>query len=384
MRSRLTRIACGLILAAALGCKSQPDLPPEPPAPLRRRPAPLGSESAAAPASSTSLAIEKDLQARKLRPAPRREHAPRLAFGHGVFGQLTSDGLRLFDSHSFKPLASVPLEAPRALLGLADGALLAIGAERMLRWEPDHGKARVLPRPVLLPGTEVFADPLTADLIWVFDPGGRASAHPSLSSFRLAQGDELVALPEQTIALGSPQGGVFGVTREGVWLYVAQGRVERFSPGGLRLAGLTLAGATLPPTWALPAQRVDEGLWLDEGGQLQRVLVSPSFKRLASARLAGTAFVADVGDEGRLLAVVEVTGEGPRFELELFNNELAAVARVVLPSDPPTGTEDWLKVVTENQNVAVAGREARVAVGGPGRVTIFDARGKQIFSIPSQ
>jgi len=57
---------------------------------------------------------------------------------------------------------------------------------------------------------------------------------------------------------------------------------------------------------------------------------------------------------------------------------------VVLPGDPPTGAEDWLKVVTENQSVAVAPREPRVAVGGPARVTIFDARGKQIFSISSE
>jgi hypothetical protein len=79
-----------------------------------------------------------------------------------------------------------------------------------------------------------------------------------------------------------------------------------------------------------------------------------------------------------------VTGEGPRFELQLLDGELSQLGRVVLPAEAPTGTDDWVKVVTANQRVAVAPREPRVAVGGPERVTIYDARATPIFSIPSQ
>jgi hypothetical protein len=57
---------------------------------------------------------------------------------------------------------------------------------------------------------------------------------------------------------------------------------------------------------------------------------------------------------------------------------------VPLPGDAPTGTDDWVKVVTENQAVAVAEHLSRVAVGGPARVTVFDGRAKQLFSIPSR
>jgi hypothetical protein len=172
------------------------------------------------------------------------------------------------------------------------------------------------------------------------------------------------------------------VTREGTWLYATAGHGERFSPGGLRLSGLSLGDSALP-TWLLPARRLDQSLWLQEGGEVSRVLVSPSYKRLAGTQLPGRVGDADTGDDGRLLAVVVVTGEGPRFELLLLNDQLGQLARLVLPSDEPTG-DDWARVVTENQSVAVAPHERRVAVGGPARVTIFDGEGKPLFSIPSR
>jgi hypothetical protein len=388
MRSWLAALVLSwLPLAPALACKSRPERSESPVAPAESPQASALSRSAslAALASSEVVAFEKTLQASKLSPPPCREHEPRLAFGKTMFAQLTRDALCVFDANDFRLLATEPLEAPRAVLALADGALLAVGANTMLRWEPDQKRPKALPRLVLLPGAELYADAQQADLLWVFAAGDRrvAGLPATLSSFRLAPGDGPLLLPEQTIALTSPPGGAFGTSREGVWLYFTPGRGERFGPSGLRLSGLTFAEIS-PPTWVLPARRLDQALWLDEAGQVSRVLVSPTFKHLAKATLAGRAFAADVGDQGRLLAVVVVTGEGPRFELELFDPELQRLARVALPGDAPTGTEAWVKVVTENQAVVVAERKARVAVGGPGRVLIFDAQGRQLFSIPSR
>jgi hypothetical protein len=385
MRAWLTFAALSCLpVGLVVACKSHADLPAEQllktaTAPAR---APAPSEAEPPPSSSAARIVEKELQSRKLAVPARREHAPQLAFGNGVFGQLTDDALRIFDLRDFELLLSAPLEGPRALLVLANGALLAVGSRQLLRWEPGKTQPLVLPRPVLLPGAELYADAQAADLIWVFDPGS-AGSPPTLSSFRLVASEDSVLLPEQTVELGSARGGSFGVTREGVWLYVTPGHGERFSPGGLRLPGLASSGIA-PQAWVLQARRLDQSLWLDDAGRVSRVLVSPSFKALATTTLAGKAFAADVGDEGRVLAVSVVTGEGPRFELQLFNNELQQLALVVLPSDPPTGTEDWVKVVTENQTLAVAARAPRVAVGGPGRATIFDDRGQRIFSIPSQ
>ena len=377
----MPRLACVLLGA----CKTEAgsgELPPSPVSSALEVRAPNRRE--AAPISSEVVAFEKAVQAKKLSLPARRIHSPQLAFGRGVLGQLGADALRVYDAADFRLLASEPLEGPRALLALADGSLLAIGAQHMLRWEREKKHAASLSRPVLLPGSQVYADAQQSDRFWVFDAGGRAGdgRGPTLFSYLLKPGPAELALPEQSIELVA-RGGVFGVTREGTWLYVTASQAERFSPGGLRLSGLALS-EPVSPTWLLPARRLDQSLWLDDNGHTSRVLVSPTYKRLATVQLPGRILDAAVGGEGTLLAAIVVTGEGPRFELLLLDPELAELGRVVLPSDPPTGNDDWVKVVTENQTLAVALREKRVAVGGPSRLTIFDGLGRQVFSIPSR
>ena len=388
MRSRLTTLRIALPLAGVLlgACKTQPEIGELAPSPVSSTlEAPPPKLRDAAPVSSEALAFEKSVQAKKLSLPARRIHSPQLAFGKGVLGQLGADALRVYDAADFRLLASEPLEGPRALLALADGSLLAIGAHHMLRWERDKKHAASLPRPVLLPGSQLYADAQRPDRLWVFDAeGGVGDSHrPELLSYLLKPGPRDLPLPEQSIELRSPRGGVFGVTREGTWLYVTAGLAERFSPGGLRLSGLTLS-EPVSPTWLLPARRLDQSLWLDDSGRTSRAMVSPTYKLLTSVQLPGKTLDADVGDEGRLLAALVVTGEGPRFELLLLDPELGQLGRVVLPSDPPTGDDEWVKAVMENQTLAVAGRQPRVAVGGPSRLTIFDGIGRLIFSIPSR
>lgn len=376
-------------LPACRGNQAEPTKPAEPVAATARGSAPpvlppFEQRPTRAP-NSAAVALAKALQQDKLPLPARRDHAPQLAFGRGVFGQLTRDALVVYDDADFRLLATEPLQSPRAVLALADGSLLALGATRMLRWERDKKRATALPKPVVLPRAQLYADAQQPDLLWIFDGdarGDKGAAPATLFGYRLQPADVPLLLPERSIELTSPRGGVFGVSREGVWLYVTSGRVERLSPGGLRLPGFAVKESALP-TWVAPARRLDQSLWLDEAGSVSRVLVSPAHKVLSRLQLAGRAVDADVGNEGQLLAVVAVTGPGPRFELLLFDSGLAQLGRAVLPSESPTGADDWVKVVTENQNVVVAARGDRVAVGGPARVTIFDAAAKQVFSIPS-
>ncbi len=383
--------------AVALGgCKSPSERRPPPPEPVLSALVALPPPRPVRPISSGVVAFEKQLQAEKLEVPARREDCP-LAFGKGVFGQLTEDALRVFDAADFRLLATEPLDGPRALLALADGALLAVGERAMLRWEPGKTNPTRLPKPVLLPGTRLYADAQQPDLIWVFDDGrriGGAASLAALVSYRLTPNTQAtlqtgVLLPEQTVELTAPRGGAFGPTREGVWLYLASGnpgvalQVERLSPGGLRLPGLRVSERPLP-TWVLPARRLDQSWWVEETGSVSRVLVTPTYKHLSAVKLSGKVVASASGDEGRVLAAVVVTGSGPRFELELLDQDLAPVSRVVLASEPPTGDDNWVRVVTENQAVVVAARQPRVAVGGPARVTIFDAQGQQLFSIPSK
>jgi hypothetical protein len=105
---------------------------------------------------------------------------------------------------------------------------------------------------------------------------------------------------------------------------------------------------------------------------------------LSQHDLALAPFAAAVADEGRLLAIIAVVGEGPTFELRLFDEALSEQGRALLPAEPPTGRDDWVQVVTRNLHLSAAPRERLLAVGGPDRVLIFDARAKQVLSIPSR
>lgn len=395
MRRRLApALLLSFALAALAACKEQPPAEPSPPeagtsalaASQRQAPEPSPTLGAARPVPSEVLAVEKAVRSQKLSLPGLRQHAPQLVFGKGTLGQLTRNALRVFDTTDFRLLAELPLESPRALAALPDGALLAIGARSLLRWERSKEHPTSLPRPVLLPGAQIYADAQRADALWVFDERGRgesAATAATLQLYRLLPGGDALVLPEQSIELGSPPGGVFGVTREGVWLYLTRGQCERLGPGGARLSKLSL-GDTALPTWVLPARRLDQSLWVTESGSVTRVLVSPTYKLLGAAQLASRVVAADSGDEGRLLAAVLVTEVGPRFELALLDQELAPRGRVALAAEEPTTGDDWVRAVTENQQVAVAPRSGLVAVGGPLRVTIFDASAKAVFSIPSR
>lgn len=335
--------------------------------------------------SGAALELAKAVQASKLRLEPQRVRRAELAFGAGVLGRLGPSELVILNTGDYGVRKRLPLVGPRAVIALADGALLAVGAEALLRFEPRNGRVQQLARPMLLPDAELLADAVRADHVWVFDPGvsGQQQASPSaLISFELRPADGLVPLPTGTLELEAGAG-VLGATREGVWIHWGEGRAERFGPGGARLRPLKVPDA-IRPIWALPARRLDQCYLFDREGRLSKAVVSPTFRELASIKLSGIPWTADVGDEGRLVAVLVVIDAGPRFELQLFDSDLKQLARVPVISEAPTGGEDWVKVVTENQGLRVAPREPRVAVGGPARLQIFDARGAQVFSSSSQ
>jgi len=392
----LTRLRCWgwagswcLACLFAWGCRSTE--PPPPPAPksvsslaLPSTTAPLGS---ALP--SATLELQRQIRAQKLRLSPARVTLPRLAFGRGLFGQLTQSELRVFDTRDYRLLAKIPLQEPRLLVTLASGSLLAVGRRVSLRFDPGAEKAVSFGRPLLLPGAELLPDSIEAERVWVFDAGssgntGAASQRgPTLASYRLETTGGGLPLPEKEVAFESPPGGSFGRTREGVWLYFTAARAERFSPSGHRLSALKLP--ELPAlVRVLPARRLDQCYLLAEPGRVLRVLVTPTFRQLQSAELGGVPFSAETADEGRLLAVVSLLpGVGHRFQLELFDAELGRRARMALPEEAPTGGDDWVRVVTENQTVVASASEPRLAVGGPSRALILDEQGQQVFSIPS-
>jgi hypothetical protein len=368
-----------MALAAALAsCQSRPGAerePPDPPAPP-----PSSTGAAVTPSSNPAIDVQREVQARRLRPSPRRENVPRLAFARKALGQLTTDALRVYSEEDGNLVVEAALEGPRAVVALADGALLGLGARALVR--VDGKKVTRLAKPVFLPGSDLFADAVQPDRIWIAQ-GRSPGAQPSLSAYRLAPGTEGVILPERVLPIDAPSGGSFGLTREGVWLYFGPERIERFGPGGARLAGLAWA-ALKEPFLALPTRRLDQEYLFDDAGHLTRALVTPLFRKLSETDLGTTPLAACMADGARVLAAIAIVGAGPKFELRLFDEKLAAAGQAALPTELPTGRDDWLQVVTRSLELACSPHADRVAVGGPDQVQIFDGRGQRVLSIPSR
>lgn len=388
-RARALALAAAIgALLLARGCKEKPDhAAPAPSAPAPRAstsataPESLGLELAPRPSSSAGALVLRSVQASKLDVPPQVDQLPRLALSRSLLGRLTSTGWEVRSLGDFHELASRPLSHPLAVLALADGSLVALDTDRSERFDVATQKVQTLPALPLLPGVRLFADAQQLDRIWALE--GRSGRPASLSGYRLSKSDDKLVLPETTTELGEGASHGFGLTRDGIFLHLLRGRVERWGPSGARLAALTMPEAELP-TWALPAKRLDQSLWLRDSGALERVWLSTPFKVLGRAQLAGRPVTAAVGNRGELLAAVIVTGPGPRFELELMDAELHELGRVVLPGDEPTGKGDWVRVVTANQHLAVSNDAPRVVVGGPDRLRIFDAGAHELFSIPSR
>jgi hypothetical protein len=337
-------------------------------------------EPSAAPSSSAGAVFLRDVQASKLVVPPQVGQLPRLALSRTALARLTNDGWEVRALSDFHVLASRLLGHPLAVLALADGTFLALDLDRCERFDPSNKKVQSLPAVPLLLGAELQPDAQQPDRIWTLEGGADKPAQ--LSSYRLAPSDAKLVLPETTTELAAGAAHRFGLTREGIFLHLLPGSIERWGPGGARLAALSMPDGDLP-TWALPAKRLDQSLWLRDSGAIERVWLSTPFKVLGHAQLAGRPVTAAVGNRGELLAAVVVTGPGPRFELQLLDGELKELGRAVLPSEEPTGGEDWVRVVTDNQRLAVSLDGKNVAVGGPARLRIFDARAHELFSIPS-
>jgi hypothetical protein len=368
-----------------MACRSEKSREGSPPAWQRRAAAAASAaalatrRSAEKPAARPSAVVEfeKSLERSKLELAPRSFHEPKLAFGRGALGQLAGDSFVVYDLRDFKPLLREPLERPRAVLTLADGGLLAVGARDLLVWQPGWEHTKNMRRPTLLPGVELYADAQRGDRFWVFD--GRSA---ELRGYQLEPGASLL-LDGQVFQLDSPAGGVLGLSREAVWLYLTPGRLERRAPNGERLSVGPFPDAPRP-TWILPARRLDEAWLLEASGRLSHWLLTATARELRKVELGASVLAADVGRDGQLFAAVLVRYPGPRFDLELRGPDLASVASVPLPSDPPNGQDDWVALVTRNQELCVAQHEGRVAVGGPDRVLVFDAQGRRLFSSSSK
>lgn len=355
----MRRRALGLLACLVVACRRAPA--PAPPAPSA--PPAVSGPASAEPSGSAAAAINSVLSgvhARLSLAAPGWQLQP-LAFGQHLLGVLGSDRVQVYSLPDAALLVDEPLVAPRGIVAIAGGSLVASGRTAALRLDPGAKKAVRLPPIPSLPGTVLLPERRDSGFVWALE---------TRSGTLLRQ--RLVLDPtrsfDKNVTLESYESGALTVLRDGAVLYVAPGGVRRALPEShSRLL------ATPFDAWRLlPGRRVDQAWAIAPDGRVELWFVGD--RLVVQQRFAAGAAPYDAAANGEYLAlvVVDEPGNAPRrFRLLVFTNECQRVLeRELEPGGPEVG-EDWAIRAGENRHVALSEDEPFLAVGGPGSLALF-------------
>jgi predicted small lipoprotein YifL len=367
-----------LVLAALAlwaGCEREgpPREPPPPDRPREQSQIPdqlqrlIGDASVSAADASAAASALTELRKSKLELSPRHAAAEQLAFGRGRLAQLATDQLVVRDTAKFAELARISLPAPRRVVELADGGLLAVGGDAVVRLEPRAKDPERYGRIPLFPESLVLADRRDARRIWVLHGFGSLL-------YRYGVGGDAGAL--ETLEFLDLQGfdqGAFAALKDGSFLYTAGDKLRRFFHGGKRWELALPEGGRV---WRLLTTRRIDQVWIGrEGGTLELAEISAGGLRIVRAMKIGSAF--DVASNDHELAVVEVeSGEGARrWKLAVYDPSGKRRFEAALPGDPTPGAgEDWVGIVTRDKTLALSTYAPLVAVGGPGALSVWNTK----------
>ena len=352
----------------------------EPPPAPSSRPSAFGKPSwLSEPADGGRPRIALDpATRRKMKLGLRREPASDVAFGKGRLGVLTDDSLIVRDVTRFSEALRLPLAAPRALVGLADGSLFAIGGGRSLRLLPHDTKPLAVPRIILFPESSLFGDRRAPDRVWVLPALGK-----TLFGYDAIGGPGPLLVATEWIDLDGYDRRSFASVRDGSFIYSTPSGPTQFYGKGKKEV-LSAASAGMDHGFRLmPASRPDT-VWVvaEKRARLFRILAG-KFVRLKDIALGAEPY--DAVAEGELLAVLELLqpDDAPwTFALEVFDVGGGRRCNVSLPADETWG-EDWVARMVQNRGLAMSADPPLVAVGGPTHLDVFSARdGGRVFSWP--
>lgn len=375
------RLGYALVAAVALSGCSRDEPPSEPPLPNPPRPAAIASapralSDAGVPSRDAAPPVPSalvGLRERSLQLEPRARASERIAFGKGRFAQLRNDAL-IVHSIDGQIVTRVPVTAPRAVVELADGNLLAADKEHTYFLEATTAKVEVKPRVTLFLDSVLLADRRTKNQFWVVYPMGPSLYHYDLTkdAGSLLSFADFVDLGPKLhgarvgAALGLKDGSFALVAGQRVWRVFGSGRVDAMTPSEPErpIARLLLA-RTLGEVWAVRADGVAE-----------RLTLAARMQRTGKIALDPPPF--DVASSDECLAVVHLeqrAGQPKRFSLRVYDYEGKSLFERALPA--PTGFaagEDWVDQVTRDEGVALSATAPLVAVGGPGRLQVYDLK----------
>lgn len=367
------RAGAALAVAAALissSCKDETAPPPAssgPPSPELSASEPAPSAPPPAPSLSPAVASAVLAIRETTLPVTAPPIAPqRLAFGKGVLGELGADRLLV---RGGKEEISVALREPRALVTLPSGALLALGAEGVYRLEPGAKKPRRYGHVVFFPDSELFPELADDRAFWVTHRSTKIAFR-----FRFEDGERSVLLPELETPLEGFDGRALAMHRDGVFVYSTDDGIARLVPR-VRVTRMKRPEQASPePIWRLLAPERLDRIWVvSERGGVELWQFAPVATLIRRFEIAPDPYEVAVTDSALAAIVVTQGGGRPRsFSLVVYDLEGRERFRHELPSDPATTDDSWLAAVTRNKNLAISGREQKVAVGGPTWLGVWD------------
>jgi hypothetical protein len=316
-----------------------------------------------------------EFRRRNLGLIPRRYPAGRLAFGRGRIGQLTSEALVVRSLSDFGVVGSQPVAAPRQLLGLTDGSLMAVGRDQVFRLPPGTTRFEEHRRATLFADSTLIADARDAQRFWVAHPGT-----DQLYLYLLGGAEDLVLpfaqlLPIQDCdhqALASLADGSFVcTTRRGIRHFWAEGKHEELV-------------FTRPESgiWRLvPARRIDQVWAAGNDRKLELYQLSRRAELVRTLDLPDQPL--DVAARGQLLALVtvfHVPGQPREWALRVLDDAGHPRFTQPLPASEDLTRDDWVARVLEDRSVVLSMDGSRVAVGGPRLLMVWEtATGHRVY-----
>ena len=304
------------------------------------------------------IEIRQRLPLRAPTEAPRR-----LAFGHQFLLQLAENEVVVRKSRDGAIAKRIAFNKPLALVELAVGHVLAVGAANSLWFEPQLN-ARVLPRLRLLPGYRLTPARESFDHVWVIPS-------PTPKAWRYALQSPGLE-PERELALLDYAGGALCSLSDGSFAHVAGDTVVHTPMRGASSQYTLPEGIGRP--WRLaPAFRIDQ-LWLaNEDGEL--ILLSLQKSAKVVLRVATGIQPLDFARTSKHLALLGSveTAVAPRaLRLVVYTAAGERVFERTLPASEPSAALDWEAKLQARHQVALAENPTRVAIGGLEQVQLFD------------
>jgi hypothetical protein len=284
-----------------------------------------------------------------------------LAFGQHLLGVLRSERVHVYSLPDAALLVDEPLVAPRAIVAIAGGSLVASARKAALRFDPGAKRAVRLPPIPSLPSTLLLPERRDSSFVWALETRGGVLLRQRLVLDPTRSFD-------QNVTLEGYEGGAIAVMRDGAMLYRAPGGVRRALPESRsRLL------ATRFDAWRLlPGRRVDQVWAIAPDGSVELWFVGD--RLVVQKRFAAGAPPYDAAANSDYLALVVLDEPGNarrRFRLLVFTNEGERVLERELEPGAPEVGEDWAVRAGENRHVALSEDEPLLAVGGPGSLALF-------------